>query len=48
MEFVLPARLRDGFNILCKNIENELRVYLSQRVAFKLPKLEFLYVVLKQ
>ena len=27
-------RLRDGFNILCKNIENELRVYLSRRVAF--------------
>ena len=26
-------RLRDGFNILCKNIENELRVYLSRRVA---------------
>ena len=43
-------RLRDGFNILkiCKNIENELRVYLSRRVAFKLPKLNFLYVVLKQ
>ena len=27
-------RLRDGFNVLCKNIENELRVYLSRRVAF--------------
>ena len=26
--------LRDGFNILCKNIESELRVYLSRRVAF--------------
>ena len=36
-------RLHDGFNILCKNIENELRVYLSQRVPFQyLPKLEFL------
>ena len=41
-------RLRDGFNILCKNIENELRVYLSRWVAFSLPKLEFLYVVLQQ
>ena len=29
----LYQRLRDGFNILCKNIENELRVYLSRRVA---------------
>ena len=28
------SRLHDGFNILCKNIENELRVYLSQRVPF--------------
>ena len=27
-------RLRDGFNVLCKNIENELRVYLSRRFAF--------------
>ena len=35
-------RLYDGFNILCKNIENELRVYLSQRVPIQLPKLEFL------
>ena len=35
-------RLHDGFNILCKNIENELLVYLSQRVALQLPKLDFL------
>ena len=35
-------RLHDGFNILCKNIENELRVYLSQRVAFQFPVLDFL------
>ena len=27
-------RLRDGFNVLCKNIENELRAHLSRRVAF--------------
>ena len=27
-------RLRDDFKILCKNIENEMRVYLSRRVAF--------------
>ena len=27
-------RLRDGFNVLCKNIENELRAYLSRLVAF--------------
>ena len=27
-------RLPDGFNVLCKNIENELRVYLSRRVPF--------------
>ena len=34
-EFVLPA-------VACrKNIENELRVYLSPRVAFELPKLDF-------
>ena len=47
MEFVLPA-VRDGFNVLCKNIGNELRVYLSQRVGFELAKLDFLYVVLQQ
>ena len=34
-------RLHDGFNILCKNIENELRVYLSQQVALQLPMLDF-------
>ena len=35
--------LRDSFNILWKNIENELRVYLShQRVVFQLPKVDFL------
>ena len=33
MEFVLPS-LHGGFNVLYKNIENELRIYLSQRVAF--------------
>ena len=35
-------RLPDSLNILWKNIENELRVYLSQRVAFQLPMLDFL------
>ena len=35
-------RLHDGLNILWKNIENELRVYLSQRVAFQLPMVDFL------
>ena len=42
--FVLPA-VSWRFQRLCKNIENELRVYLSRRVAFKLPKLDFLLVV---
>ena len=42
-------RLRDGFNVhFMENIENELRVYPSRRVAFQLPKLDFLYVVLQQ
>ena len=36
-------RLHEGLNILWKNIENELRVYLSQRVAFQLPMLDFLW-----
>ena len=27
-------RLRDGFNVLSKNIENELRVYLSRPASF--------------
>ena len=39
--------MRNDFNILCKNIENELRDYLSRWIAFKLPKLDFLYVVLQ-
>ena len=35
-------RLHDGLNILWKNIENELHIYLSQRVAFQLPMVGFL------
>ena len=27
-------RLYDSLKILCKTIENELRIYLSQRIAF--------------
>ena len=33
--------LHGGFHILHKNIENELRIYLSQRVAFHLSMLDF-------
>ena len=36
-------RLHDGLNILWKNIEKKKQlVYLSQRVAFQLPMVDFL------